>query len=90
VLEFEEFLKIKGCKQSKHIFVGGGSAEAAKAAVATAQALPATYRHDWFQSPSTVTVSIYAKKVDASKASVLFESQRVYFVRRVLTLVDAH
>ena len=70
VLEFDEFLKIKGCKQGKHLFVGTLNEEKVKKNEPVC-------RHDWFQSPSEVVLSIYAKKVETEKAKIEFTEQHV-------------
>jgi hypothetical protein len=62
-LEFDEFLLMEGCKTGKHRFT---EPIGVKKAV--------TCRNDYFQSPTTVTVSFYAKKVDKSKSKVEFFS----------------
>ncbi|KAI8855181.1 HSP20-like chaperone [Chytridium lagenaria] len=63
VLEFDEFLKLQGCKRGKHRFLE----QQDTAEVATVQC-----RHDWYQTPSTVIVSIFAKKSDKEKTRVTF------------------
>eukprot|EP00158_Paraphelidium_tribonemae_P003390 Partr_v1_DN26091_c1_g1_i1_m390 putative CHORD len=65
VLEFDEFLKIKGCKSGTHLFVGSVKEEFVEC------------RHDWYQSPSTVTISLYAKNVDPSSVTVQFKDQQL-------------
>ncbi|KAI8920304.1 HSP20-like chaperone [Powellomyces hirtus] len=63
VLEFDEFLKIKGCTTRKHRFTD----------VKTGQENTTVQcRHDWYQTQSTVTISIFAKKVDKAATSVVF------------------
>jgi hypothetical protein len=70
VLEFDEFLKIEGCKKRKrHLFVG-------QPKDATAEEKLDTVRHDFYQTPSTVIVSMYLKKIDKSKATVDFAGER--------------
>ena len=70
VLEFEEFLKIEGCKKRKrHLFVG-------QPKDATAEEKLDTVRHDFYQTPSTVIVSMYLKKIDKSKAKVEFTAEK--------------
>jgi len=70
VLEFEEFLKIKGCKQGKHLFVGSG--EKKPDSEENIQC-----RHDWYQTLSHVIMSVFTKKVDASQSSITFGEQEV-------------
>ncbi|KXS20179.1 chord-domain-containing protein [Gonapodya prolifera JEL478] len=68
VLEFEEFLKIKGCKKGMHRFteVITGNPNVQKRV---------DCRHDFYQTQTTVHISFYAKKVDKEKTTVLFEDQ---------------
>ncbi|OUM60251.1 hypothetical protein PIROE2DRAFT_29761, partial [Piromyces sp. E2] len=67
VLEFEEFLKIQGCKKGKHRFTdeGDNQNEVVKC------------RHDWYQTQTSVIISIFAKKVDKEKTTVKFETERL-------------
>ncbi|KAL9105270.1 MAG: hypothetical protein Q9227_009529 [Pyrenula ochraceoflavens] len=67
VLEFEEFLKIEGCKTKKrHLFVGKGRPKGEEKLE--------TVRSDFYQTPSTVIASFYLKKIDKAKAKVDFSS----------------
>ncbi|XXG98901.1 hypothetical protein Hte_005232 [Hypoxylon texense] len=84
VLEFDQFMKIEGCKTSpRHLFVGSGQQKKSKAAT-TAHNAPSTaaeggeelletVRHDFYQTPSTVIASFFLKKIDKDKATVKFE-----------------
>ncbi|KAL2043290.1 hypothetical protein N7G274_003596 [Stereocaulon virgatum] len=68
VLEFDEFLRIEGCrKKHKHLFVGSqkGTGEEEKVAVG---------RHDFYQTPTSVIASLYLKKIDKERAKVDFSS----------------
>jgi hypothetical protein len=70
VLEFDEFLKIEGCKKRKrHLFVG-------QPKDATAEEKLDTVRHDFYQTSSTVIVSMYLKKIDKAKAKVEFTGEK--------------
>jgi len=74
VLEFDEFMKIEGCKtKSRHRFVGkegknksGGGEEVVE-----------SVRHDFYQTGTSVIASLYLKKIDKEKARVQFEGQSV-------------
>ncbi|WEW55791.1 hypothetical protein PRK78_001224 [Emydomyces testavorans] len=66
VLEFDEFMKISGCKTKKrHLFIGKGSKGEEKVD---------TVRTDFYQTASTVIVSFYLKKIDKNTAKVEFSS----------------
>ncbi|ORZ38399.1 chord-domain-containing protein [Catenaria anguillulae PL171] len=52
VLEFEHFLKIKGCTEGKHVFV--------KPATAEGDDVP-KIRRDWYQTRDQVIVALFAK-----------------------------
>ncbi|KAL7627970.1 hypothetical protein AAE478_002166 [Parahypoxylon ruwenzoriense] len=81
VLEFDQFMKIEGCKTSpRHLFIGSGqekSKEKAASAPKTAngEELLETVRHDFYQTPSSVIASFFLKKIDSSMATVKFEPQ---------------
>ncbi|KAL5356888.1 chord-domain-containing protein [Aspergillus floccosus] len=65
VLEFDEFLKIQGCKEKKkHLFVGKGKPPGEEKLESV--------RNDFYQTPHSVNVSLYLKKIDKTKASVKF------------------
>lgn len=71
MLEFEEFLKIQGCKRGAHRFTD------VKATDNPDEEELVQCRYDWFQTPTTVTISVFAKKVDKSKTKVEFGSDEV-------------
>ncbi|KAI1641200.1 Pyruvate/Phosphoenolpyruvate kinase-like domain-containing protein [Biscogniauxia mediterranea] len=83
VLEFDQFMKIEGCKTSpRHLFIGSGQDKAAKKAKGGAstsvdggEELLESVRHDFYQTPSTVIASFFLKKIDSTKALVKFEGQ---------------
>ncbi|KAJ3220277.1 hypothetical protein HDU67_003292 [Dinochytrium kinnereticum] len=72
VLEFDEFLKLTGCKKGKHRFIDQRLMVIQKEEVSTVQC-----RHDWYQTPTTVIVSIFAKKADKEKTVVTFNPQEL-------------
>ncbi|KAK6221009.1 hypothetical protein LQW54_001581 [Pestalotiopsis sp. IQ-011] len=75
VLEFDEFMRIEGCKTSpRHLFVGSGEDNKKKQSANTEELLD-TVRNDFYQTPSTVIVSFFLKKIDSSKATIKFEPQ---------------
>jgi len=70
VLEFDEFMKIEGCKtKERHLFVGSknkGGEEKLD-----------TVRHDFYQTPTAVMASLYLKKIDKATSTVSFTSTQV-------------
>ncbi|KAL8681096.1 MAG: hypothetical protein Q9186_002748 [Xanthomendoza sp. 1 TL-2023] len=87
VLEFDEFMKIEGCKQKKrHMFVGKGKKDQGEEALMTvryAAPLVRIYsedidqrnnRHDFYQTPTTIIASLYLKKIDKQRARIDFPS----------------
>ncbi|KAG0166635.1 hypothetical protein DFQ28_007155 [Apophysomyces sp. BC1034] len=66
VLEFEEFLKIQGCKVGKHLFVGSSKGKAAQEELVDC-------RTDWYQTQTGVILSIFAKNKENTE--VRFENQ---------------
>ncbi|KAL8730248.1 MAG: hypothetical protein Q9181_004732 [Wetmoreana brouardii] len=68
VLEFDEFMKIEGCKRKKcHMFVGSGKKDGKEEALLTV-------RHDFYQTPTTVIASFFLKKIDKERAKIEFSS----------------
>jgi len=68
VLEFDEFLKIQGCTTGKHLFVGKPKA---------AEEELVQCRIDHYQTPQTVQVSVFAKKADKEKSTVVIGEDSV-------------
>jgi hypothetical protein len=83
VLEFDQFMKIEGCKTSpRHLFIGsgqdkknGGNNSKQSSTGASGEEMLETVRHDFYQTPSAVIASFFLKKIDSSKAIVKFEEQ---------------
>jgi hypothetical protein len=78
VLEFDQFMKIEGCKtKNRHLFVGSGSKNAAGKGPAGSggEELLETVRHDFYQTPTAVIASFFLKKIDKEAAKVDFEEQ---------------
>lgn len=66
VLEFDEFMKIPGCKTtSQHLFVGKKKDPASEEEIKDV-------RNDFYQTASTVIASLYLKKVDKARSSITF------------------
>ncbi|KAG2217335.1 hypothetical protein INT45_009092 [Circinella minor] len=58
VLEFDEFLKIQGCKEGKHLFVGNPNSAKQEELI--------DCRTDWYQTQTHIIFSVFAKdKVDS-------------------------
>ncbi|KAH8106764.1 HSP20-like chaperone [Cristinia sonorae] len=70
VLEFDEFLKIEGCKKGRHLF-------APKTKAAATEELT-DCRIDHYQTPTEVHVSVFAKKTDTERSSVKIESNAIH------------
>jgi hypothetical protein len=64
VLEFDEFLKIKGCCSGDHLFVGSPNKDVTEQLV--------DCRQDWYQTPTHVIISYFAKKTDKEQSKVVF------------------
>lgn len=85
MLEFDEFMKIEGCKKKKrHLFVGRGKPAGEEkldsvrlvGCAANAILSKAKYpiRNDFYQTSTTVIASFYLKKIDKAKSKVDFSS----------------
>ncbi|KAF8454233.1 HSP20-like chaperone [Terfezia claveryi] len=70
VLEFDEFLKIEGCKEGRHLFAGASKSKEEEELV--------NCRYDFYQTYSDVIVSIFAKKVDKEKAKIEFRQRELH------------
>ena len=66
VLEFDEFLKIKGCKQGKHRFSEPPKKESL-----------IQLKHDWYQTPTTVIMSLFGKNLNKETSKITFEPTKV-------------
>ncbi|KAG8797719.1 hypothetical protein FRC18_008896 [Serendipita sp. 400] len=73
VLEFDEFLKIEGCKTGKHLFVKKKRNPEASATEELVQC-----RIDHYQTPGQIRATVYAKKCDQDRSTITFESERVH------------
>ncbi|KAI1006825.1 hypothetical protein K3495_g1389 [Podosphaera aphanis] len=69
VLEFDEFMKIRGCAtKDRHLFIGSGQKERNASGKETLESV----RHDFYQTPTTVIASFFLKKIDKAKSQVRF------------------
>ncbi|RDX56576.1 chord-domain-containing protein [Lentinus brumalis] len=71
VLEFDEFLKIEGCKKGRHVFVP-------KARPKSQQEEFTQCRIDHYQTPREVHASVFAKKADPEISSIKIEENQVH------------
>lgn len=71
VLEFDEFLKIQGCKTGRHVFVPKSKGDEAIEQLTEC-------RIDHYQTPTEVHVSVFAKQADRERSSVQIESESVH------------
>ncbi|KAK3176463.1 hypothetical protein OEA41_007786 [Lepraria neglecta] len=68
VLEFDEFMKIEGCKKKdKHLFVGSKKDSREEEKVVAV-------RHDFYQTLTSVIASLYLKRIDKERAKIDFSS----------------
>lgn len=68
VLDFDEFLKISGCKKSSHLFINQDLKP-------TDQEELIKCRFDYYQTPTSVIVSVFGKGVIKDQSEVVFENQ---------------
>ncbi|KAJ4320832.1 hypothetical protein N0V84_005652 [Fusarium piperis] len=75
VLEFDQFMKIEGCKtKSKHLFVGSGKNGDGNGG---AEEVLTTVRHDFYQTPANVIASFFLKKINKETAKVELQPKQV-------------
>jgi len=67
VLDFEEFLKIKGCHIDNHLFVGASNENLSEQFV--------DCRQDWYQTPTNIIITYFAKKTDKEQSKVVFDRE---------------
>jgi len=66
VTEFDEFLHLKGCTHDRHLFIGGKDA---------AKDSKVECRIDFYQTPSSVIASVFAKKTQEKRSTISIEPQ---------------
>ncbi|KFX96592.1 hypothetical protein V490_03245 [Pseudogymnoascus sp. VKM F-3557] len=77
VLEFDEFMKIEGCKtKDRHLFIGSGNKDK-KDGVSGGEEKVETVRHDYYQTGTTVIASFFLKKIVKEESTVKFQPQAV-------------
>ncbi|KAJ1339913.1 hypothetical protein BSLG_005448 [Batrachochytrium salamandrivorans] len=72
VLEFDLFLKIQGCTTAKHRFTDIQVDSTESTASRTIEC-----RRDWYQTPDTIILSVFAKKMDKEATTVVFEDSHL-------------
>ncbi|KAK3362145.1 HSP20-like chaperone [Lasiosphaeria ovina] len=83
VLEFDQFMKIEGCKtKTRHLFVGSGKKDTADqdkkdAAASAGEEALETVRNDFYQTPTSVIASFFLKKINKDTAKVEFREQQL-------------
>ncbi|KAK4190505.1 cysteine and histidine-rich domain-containing protein [Podospora australis] len=80
VLEFDQFMKIEGCKtKNRHLFVGSGkTGQKGAAGTPAGEELLDTVRTDFYQTPTSVIASFFLKKIDKEAATVGFQSNTLH------------
>ena len=75
VLEFDEFMKIPGCKERpRHCFIGKKGAKRKPEGGDPEYEKVDHVRHDFYQTGAQVHASLYLKKIDKAKSAVDFLS----------------
>ncbi|RQM05092.1 hypothetical protein DH86_00003513 [Scytalidium sp. 3C] len=77
VLEFDEFMKIEGCKtKDRHLFVGSGGKgkKGGTTEGSGGEEILETVRHDFYQTPTAVIASYFLKKINKNTAKIEFSS----------------
>ncbi|KAF5723520.1 zinc-binding protein [Fusarium mundagurra] len=73
VLEFDQFMKIEGCKtKNRHLFVGNGKKDGANS-----EEVVSNVRHDFYQTPVNVIASFFLKKIDKSTAKIELQPKQL-------------
>ncbi|KAI0950473.1 hypothetical protein AcV7_008927 [Taiwanofungus camphoratus] len=70
VLEFDEFLKIQGCKIGRHVFIPKNKAPETEQFTEC--------RIDHYQTPTEVHVSVFAKQADKGRSTVKIEQNSIH------------
>ncbi|KAI0050901.1 chord-domain-containing protein [Auriscalpium vulgare] len=70
VLEFDEFLKIEGCKKGRHVFIPKSRKDTTEELV--------NCRIDHYQTQTAVNVTVYAKQADKDLSVVTFEENSLH------------
>ncbi|EPS35327.1 hypothetical protein H072_11307 [Dactylellina haptotyla CBS 200.50] len=76
VLEFSEFLKIGGCSQGSHCYIGAKKEDKEAGGEGDGEDL-VECRTDFYQTYTHINASIFLKKTDKEKSSILFKPTEV-------------
>ncbi|RKP40024.1 hypothetical protein BJ085DRAFT_13361 [Dimargaris cristalligena] len=82
VLEFDEFIKIAGCREGPHRFTAETTTASPDPTSTNngqgeGEGTPVDCRRDWYQTPTQVIVSIFAKNVVRERSSIKFNTQSI-------------
>ncbi|KAG5984941.1 hypothetical protein E4U55_002523 [Claviceps digitariae] len=76
VLEFDQFMKIEGCKtKDRHLFIGSGKKK--DKADSAGEEVLTTVRHDFYQTATQVIASFFLKKINKETAKVEFKDKQI-------------
>ncbi|ODA81986.1 hypothetical protein RJ55_00491 [Drechmeria coniospora] len=76
VLEFDQFLKIEGCKtKERHLFIGSGARKEKPGS--SGEEVLDSVRHDFYQTPTTVIASLFLKKIVKETAKVEYHAKKL-------------
>ncbi|KAI9172044.1 Cysteine and histidine-rich domain-containing protein [Paramyrothecium foliicola] len=76
VLEFDQFMKIEGCKtKDKHLFIGSGKKD--DNTKSSGEEALSSVRHDFYQTSANVIASIFLKKIVKETAKVEFQAKQL-------------
>ncbi|KHN93863.1 CORD and CS domain containing protein [Metarhizium album ARSEF 1941] len=81
VLEFDQFMKIEGCKtKDRHLFIGSGKRDkdhGRDKADPTGEEVLSTVRHDFYQTATCVIAAFFLKKIKKENAKVQFQEKQL-------------
>ncbi|PKS06628.1 hypothetical protein jhhlp_007377 [Lomentospora prolificans] len=75
VLEFDQFMKLVGCKtKDRHLFIGSAKKDKKDSA---GEEILDTVRTDFYQTLTTVIASFFLKKIDKDKSTIKFADRAI-------------
>ncbi|GAO15945.1 uncharacterized protein UV8b_02455 [Ustilaginoidea virens] len=76
VLEFDQFMKIEGCKtKDRHLFIGSGKKK--NNSGSSGEEILTSARHDYYQTATSVIASFFLKKIVKETAKVSFDDRHI-------------